>query len=551
MTAKIMDKFTSSKIYEEIKLGKRRVVGYGASGVLPIILLQSPFKYDCIIDSNASIEEDLKIFDINLARPDVLSSYDPDKTAVAVLANINQFGEEIAKTVSRFGKFPLIRPYDIARDSPISFESKYSSLLERIRWRRSLINYFQQKRTNIFTDYESKRAVLWITQIVKGGAERQIALLAVGLRKLGWEIDLITSAPHGERVDTLLYALRESNVTLRLLPSPREMWPKYYGNTEERLFAEELSVFFSPYHVHCIVNTFDVLRSIKPQLCISYLDSGNVVCGVSAVLAGVPNILMSGRNVNPTNICFDDENLWRYPDVYRALLRLPNVKLSNNSQSGAESYAKWLRIPDAKIEVIRNAAEPLLEDRRDIRAELNISKSAPVLLGVMRLVEQKTPEAFVEIVRSVHAFLPEVRAILVGDGPLRGTVEEQCKSVGLCGVLHVVGAQDNPRPFYEAANIVFMTSKFEGMSNVALEAQMYGIPVVSTDVVGMRDALAPCFHPHLKPYGRWEELAREGVDILVNKDHAEKLSKAGRDFVAEQFSVEMLAKKTLAALDLC
>src|SRR5262249_57772804 len=119
-----------------------------------------------------------------------------------------------------------------------------------------------------------------------------------------------------------------------------------------------------------------------------WLDWDNVRAGLAAVLAGVPKIVLSCRNINPTHF-----NLYQpYMDAaYRALIQVPTVTLVNNSRAGADDYAAWIGMPRTDIKVIYNGVDFRMQGRLSadaaiaLRSAMGIPTDAFVIGGVFLL----------------------------------------------------------------------------------------------------------------------------------------------------------------------
>lgn len=147
-------------------------------------------------------------------------------------------------------------------------------------------------------------------------------------------------------------------------------------------------------------------------------------------------------------------------------------------------------IPDFRgdaVTVHTGVAPPVAEGGAAFRRELGIPEDAPLVGSVGRLVEQKRYD---RLVRTL-AELPEVHAVLVGAGEERETLERLAREAGTADRLHLAGHRDDPDPALDAMDLFVVCSDREGLSNAMLEALAAGVPVVSTDVSGAREALAP------------------------------------------------------------
>jgi glycosyltransferase involved in cell wall biosynthesis len=109
---------------------------------------------------------------------------------------------------------------------------------------------------------------------------------------------------------------------------------------------------------------------------------------------------------------------------------------------------------------------------------------APTAVCVGRLAEQKGQDQLLDAWAEVLSVVPDARLVLVGDGPLRETLEARAPH----GVLFA-GAQLDPSDYYAAADVVAVPSRWEGGPLVPLEAMAMARPVVAFDVAGVRAAL--------------------------------------------------------------
>ncbi|WP_374600794.1 glycosyltransferase [Niveibacterium sp.] len=537
-------------LYADALAGRRNLVAWGAAGLLPLFLMQLPCALHAIIDANAPEDDSGQIHGIPLRRAGFLAQLDPATTVIVLFAEAKQFGAQIAEQVARYGAFPIVLPYIETRDGPPQACNRSAELLARLRLNRQLREELAASRAHRYEPVP-RRALLWIGRLAKGGAERQVTLLAVALRQAGWEVDLVTVRPNAPHTEGWAAQLAEAGVERIVLPGPRDSWQELLSDTPARLRALSLAKWFMAKGLHAIGCTYDVLRQRRPELVVGYMDEGSIVASVAAILAGTPAVLMSGRAHEPntfpdvTEFPVDKPYL---PTVYRALLRQAGVHLSNNSRAGADSYARWLRLPTTKVTVVHNAIEPLShEGAAQLRARYGIAHDALLMLGVMRLEEEKDPLGFIHTFHALHRLAPRSHALLVGDGSRRGAVEQLVNQLGLRGHLTLAGAQSNPGPFYAVADFVMISSRTEGLCNVALEGQVADRPVFAADVGGIREALAPCLHPYLVRHGEWVRLAETISTCAASAGACAQLGQVAGQYIRNSFSMQQLAAETIAA----
>lgn len=130
------------------------------------------------------------------------------------------------------------------------------------------------------------------------------------------------------------------------------------------------------------------------------------------------------------------------------------------------------------------------------------------IVWVGRLADQKNPglllEAFARIADEVDA-----RVVYVGDGPLRGALEQRCRELGLADRVSFAGFQPSPYVIIADSNVLVLTSDSEGLGNVLVEGMYCGLGIVSTDCgQGVHEVLLGSKHGTIVPRGDAPALAR-------------------------------------------
>ncbi len=196
-----------------------------------------------------------------------------------------------------------------------------------------------------------------------------------------------------------------------------------------------------------------------------------------------------------------------------------------------------------KVRVIPNAVSlppPLPESVREaIDSELGLGE-APVVSLVGRLVPQKVPQRFLAAARMVAAEIPECRFLIVGDGPLRGQLEDEARDLGIDGAVTFTGIREDARAVIARSDIVAFSSDWEGMAIAALEAIAAGTPVVATDVEGMRELLGT--GAGILTRRNPSDLASALVELLGDPGRRGEMGEIGRRKVETELSAERMVR---------
>jgi glycosyltransferase involved in cell wall biosynthesis len=195
--------------------------------------------------------------------------------------------------------------------------------------------------------------------------------------------------------------------------------------------------------------------------------------------------------------------------------------------SGAtKDYVLRLGAKPSKVKVIYNGVDlarfrPISEKRQETRKKLGISQQAIVVLTVRRLVYKNGIDTLLEAANLVVKKNPKIVFLVVGKGPDMESVKLQVAQLGIETNFRLAGfvSDEDLTSYYNVADLFVLPSKSgEGLPLVALEAMACGLPVVATEVGGIREILS-------EDYGK-----------LVPPNQPELFAKAILDFAAVDFS---------------
>ncbi len=147
-------------------------------------------------------------------------------------------------------------------------------------------------------------------------------------------------------------------------------------------------------------------------------------------------------------------------------------------------------------------------------------------------------EVLVRSWRQIHMANPLAKLLLVGEGPLREQLETQIRESRCTNVIRLLGPREDIAPLLRAADAFVLPSLYEACSNATLEAMSTGLPVVASDVGGMREIVTHNRNGWLVPAGNVERLGETLLTVLLDRSLRNRAGAAGRDAVLKHFGLD-------------
>lgn len=168
--------------------------------------------------------------------------------------------------------------------------------------------------------------------------------------------------------------------------------------------------------------------------------------------------------------------------------------------------------------------------------DVDATREGPALLSIGRLSEPKNFGALIDAFdRWVRAGAPQTASLrIAGEGPLRGDLQRQIDRLGLGARVRLLGLRDDIAALLASADAFVMSSHFEGLPLVALEAGAAGVPVIAPAVGGLPWLLGDGCGRLVSPVDLPDAFARLAVDPASFQADAERLHRKVRD----SFSIE-------------
>lgn len=378
-----------------------------------------------------------------------------------------------------------------------------------------------------------------------GGAERQLVNTMIGLSHRHYDVSLACENL-GLVPDSDFF---EPELKRHQIPYG-SLWcvgraGKHNGYLE-RLPGRDLkrlpSVYFEKLRPY-----IQAIKAVRPAVIHAWQDQTCVLAGVAAAIVGVPRIILSTRNVAPVNFAYHQPHM---RSAYRALSTHPAVRFINNSNAGAADYAKWLDLPISTFTVVYNGFDFDREAGVDARPSAALMSNAPIIGSIFRFYSEKDPLLWIETATIVARRRPDAHFVIAGTGPLEQQVRALARRKCFGDRLHLMGVVRDPTALLRRLSVFLLTSRFEGLPNVLIEAQAHGVPVVSSRAGGAGEAFVQGETGWLVEERSPEALAERVLNVLDDSSWRAQAAIKARRFVRETFSLESMLDQTVALYDI-
>ena len=356
-----------------------------------------------------------------------------------------------------------------------------------------------------------RRLLLVTTSMARGGAEQQVVDLARALRTRGWTVAVLSMTTPSDHVDELAAAgIEVASLDMRRgRPTPTGLLR--YGAFVRRWQPD-------------VVHSHMVHANLLARIGRVFSPTVPVVCTVHTV--------MEGRR-------------WR-AIAYRLTDRLASATTAV-SRAAAERSVHTRAVPRGRITVIPNGfdfsrARILHGAGEAVRDELGAVDDF-LWVSVGRLVPAKGHDLLLEAFETVHLARPDARLAIAGDGPERHSLDRLVADRGLAGSAILLGERRDIPALLASASAFVLSSRWEGLPMVLLEAAAQMLPIVSTDVGGCRDVARPDLGAVLTRTDP-ADLARGMLSVMdMRPEERVRTGQRLQALVQSQFDMDVVAER--------
>ncbi|WP_394863581.1 glycosyltransferase [Paraclostridium bifermentans] len=353
---------------------------------------------------------------------------------------------------------------------------------------------------------------LFVPTLEVGGAEKVMLNLANGIIKAGYNVDMVLVKAKGE----------------------------YLKNIDEKVNIVDLN---SNSAMGSIGSLSKYLKEKQPLAMISAIENCNVAAIIANKIAKVDTKIIVTIHTTLSRVLEDVKNIKvKLNMILQKLLYKNAFKIVSVSKATAEDASITLNIPLDKIDVIYNPIinQSIIEKSNDIIDDIYFNDDTITnILAVGRLTEAKSFDTLIKAVNILLKDRKDVRLTIIGEGPKREELERLAKDLKIDSYVDMPGFKDNPYSYMSKCDVFVLSSKWEGLPSVIIEAMACGADIVATDCKsGPREILEDGKYGILTPVGDEHKLAN-----AINQSLSTDKNIDGIDKHLDQFSFDKIIEK--------
>jgi len=373
-----------------------------------------------------------------------------------------------------------------------------------------------------------------ITRFNKGGSAENTFFTVLGLDKGRYEVLLVKGpSPPGNSDDPETRAA-QANIDAA----------RYWGVkviTVNHLLREVRPLS----DLRAFVSLLRIIRRERPVIVHTHTSKAGILGRWAALFCRVP-IIVHTPHGHVFWGYFGPVKTRLFVWLERMTARFTDAIITLTSQE-REDHLNLRIAPERKFVVIHSGVDLgkfLVDrcDREDAKRALGIDSATTVLGTAGRLTAIKGQEVLIRATAELARQGNVVKLVLLGEGELRGELEELACRLRIAERVHFLGWRADVVKAMAAFDIFCLPSRNEGMGKVLVEAMALGIAIVASDIGGIKDIVHHGENGLLVPVGDVEALAEAILYLCRDPKRRRQMGEAGRLMVPQYSSDEMIIK---------
>jgi len=366
-----------------------------------------------------------------------------------------------------------------------------------------------------------------IARLNVGGPALHVAYLSAGLADRGYDTTLVAGTV-GLGEESMAFVAEKRGVRIETL--------------------DDLHREIAPFRdLRTIVRLSRLIRRERPTILHTHTAKAGAVGRIAALLAGNarPRVIVHTFHGHVLHGYFNPALTAAFRVLETMLARVTTTLVAVSPEVRDDLVALHVA-PASKFAVVRLGIELDErigvgdEERRATRRALGIPADAFVVGWIGRMTAVKRTDDIARALRELVDRGVDAYLCLVGDGPDRTALERRVHELGIAKRCFFVGYQDDVAKFYDAIDVLLLTSVNEGTPVSVIEALAAGRPVVATRVGGVSDVVRDGVDGFLVEAGDIELLGMRLAELARDPELRTRMGSAGRARVLERYAVDRL-----------
>jgi glycosyltransferase involved in cell wall biosynthesis/peptidoglycan/xylan/chitin deacetylase (PgdA/CDA1 family) len=298
------------------------------------------------------------------------------------------------------------------------------------------------------------------------------------------------------------------------------------------------------YSLPAIYRLYRILRKHKIDVIHSHGLLVNILSRVASYLANTPVSISTAHIPLHLRTGKQAQNVWEklmipyylIVDTVTSFLNHKVIAVSHAVKSDLMEQG----VDPKRIVVVQNGLDTsrVNGNSQSTRAKSDPHRNHPIVGTIMRLSPQKDVPTFLRMASLVIREIPQARFIVVGDGEKRKEAQALADRLGLDTHVRFLGYRKDAQDILRTFDIFALSSLWEGLPIVVLEAMAAEKPVVATAVDGVREVVEHGKTGLLVDPHRADLLANGVIELLKNPDRARTMGQRGRERLEKFFSIK-------------
>ncbi len=347
----------------------------------------------------------------------------------------------------------------------------------------------------VYKENSCMRLIFVTNGLSSGGSERVLSLIAGKMAERGHQVEIIVLMK-----DDVFY---EINPHIKLV------------------FAEKESKSTSLLKKTIWLRSY--IKRSKPDVVIAFLNRVYSLTILSLLGTGIP--VISSERSDPRH----------FIALYKILIRLslPFSKLH-------VVQTEWVKEYYPKF--IQNKSVIIVNPVNEKVAKIKPVEKKDIIISVGRLDWQKNQLMLIDAFKKILDNYPSYELHIYGEGPLREMLQQHIDEQGLTQRIILKGRSKEILEKMNEARVFCLSSDFEGMSNAMMEAMCLGLPIVTTQVSGVKELIKEGVNGFVTPVKDTDAFAKALEKCVSDKTRMENMSKNNRQ-AAKLFDIEVIANQ--------